>query len=130
VLINGAVLLSFFPGVITIGDVVACLGLLVGIYVASKLITHRVSQEETPSRRKSILSYTALGIVFRVLIMAIFDYTLLRYPIIGLSLSESVIIAIIPPIALFNATEPLYVVPLGYFIARTINKNLKVGNNT
>jgi hypothetical protein len=36
--------------------------------------------------------------------------------------------AITPLIALFNATEPLYVIPLGYFTARTVGKNLKVGN--
>ena len=49
-------------------------------------------------------------------------------PIIGLNLPESIIMAITPSIALFNATEPLYVIPLGYFIARTVGKNLKVGN--
>jgi riboflavin transporter FmnP len=127
-LINGAILLSFLPNVITFGDVVACLSMLLGIYLAYRLITRKVPKEETLSRRKSVLSYTALGIVFRILIMVIFDYTLLRYPIIGLNLPESIIIAIIPPIALFNATEPLYTIPLGYFIAKTVGKNLKTSN--
>jgi hypothetical protein len=36
--------------------------------------------------------------------------------------------AIIPQVVLFNATEPLYVIPLGNFTARTVGKNLKVGN--
>ena len=46
----------------------------------------------------------------------------------GLNLPESIIMAITPPIALFNAMEPLYVIPLGYFTARTVGKNLKVGD--
>jgi hypothetical protein len=60
--------------------------------------------------------------------MAIQNYAILRYPIIGLNLPEPVIIAIIPLIALFNATEPLYVIPLGYFMAKTVSKHLKVDN--
>ena len=59
--------------------------------------------------------------------MAIFDYTLLRYPVIGLSLPEPVILAIIPPIMVFNLTEPLYVIPLGYLIAKVLRKNLGIG---
>jgi hypothetical protein len=29
---------------------------------------------------------------------------------------------------LFNATEPLYVIPISYFLARAISSNLKIGN--
>jgi hypothetical protein len=68
------------------------------------------------------------SMVFRTVVMAIQNYAILRYPVIGLELPESVILAIIPPIALFNITLVLYVVPIGYFIARTINRYLKISN--
>lgn len=129
-LINAAVSLSFSPSYITVGDLVACLSVLLGIYLAYRLITRKVKQGKPLSERKSVMFYTALGIVFRTLIMAIFDYILLRYPVVGFSLPESVIIAIMPPIALFNMTEPLYVIPLGYLISKMVGKNLKVGNKT
>jgi hypothetical protein len=125
-LISGAISISFLPNMVTLGDTVACLSMLLGIYLVSKLITHKVSQEEIPSGRKLVLSYTAFAIIFRNVIMVIFDYSLLRYAILGPSLPVPVIIATIPPIALFNLTEPLYVIPLGYFIYKTVTKNLKV----
>jgi riboflavin transporter FmnP len=127
-LINAAVSLAYSPRYVTIGDLVACLSMLLGGYLAYKLITRKVPQEKTPSTRKLVISYTAGAIIFRTLIMAIQNYTILRYPIIGMNLPESVIITIIPLIALFNITEPLYVIPFGYFMARTINKHLKISN--
>jgi hypothetical protein len=33
-------------------------------------------------------------------------------------------------VVLFNVTIVLYTVPVGYFLARTISKNLKTGNKT
>jgi hypothetical protein len=45
-------------------------------------------------------------------------------------LPESITMAIIPPIVSFDATEPLYVIPLGYFTARTVGRNLRVDNKT
>lgn len=127
-LINGAISISFLPNMLTLGDVLACLSMLLGIYLASELITRKVPRGVIASGRKSVLFYTAFAIVFRILIMAIFDFSLLRYAILGPSLPETVIIAIIPPIALFNATEPLYVIPISYFLARRIGANLKIGN--
>jgi len=127
-LINAAVRLSFSPTYLIAGGTVASLSMLLGIYSAHKLVTRKVKQKKTLSEGKLGLSYTALGIVFRTIVMAAFNYALLRYPVIGMNLPEPVIIAITPPIALFNITEPLYVIPLGYFIAKIIGKNLKMGN--
>jgi riboflavin transporter FmnP len=127
-LINAAILLAFSPRAMTIGDLIACLYMLTGIYLAFKLITRKVPQEKAPSARKSVIAYTAGGIASRTLLMAIFDYAVLRYSIFGPSMSEAAIIAILPPVSLFNVTEPLYVIPIGYLIAKTINKNLKIGN--
>jgi riboflavin transporter FmnP len=127
-LIASLALLVFLPTYIILWGIVADLSMLTGVYLGYKLATRNVAQEKPPSTRKTVVFCTAGGIIFRTLIMAIQNYAILRYPIIGMNLPESIIIAIIPPIALFNATEPLYVVPLGYLIAKTINKNLKIGN--
>ncbi len=49
--------------------------------------------------------------------------------LIGLDFSQSVILGVyIPLVALFNATEPLYVIPISYFLARAISSNLRIGN--
>jgi riboflavin transporter FmnP len=125
-LINAAVRLSFSPTYVIVGGTVASLSMLLGIYLAHKLVTRKVKQEKTLSEGKLVLSYTALGIVFRTLVMVAFNYALLRYPVIGMNVPEAIIIATTPPIALFNITEPLYVIPLGYFTSRIISKNLKV----
>jgi riboflavin transporter FmnP len=125
-LIHAAVRLSFSPSYLIVSGTVASLSMLLGIYLAHKLIICRVKQEKTLSERKLVLSYTGLGIVFRTLVIAVFNYAFLRFPVIGMNVPEPAIIATTPLIALFNITEPLYVIPLGYLISRIISKNLKV----
>lgn len=120
--------LAFHPTYIVVWGIVAVLSMLTGVYLGCRLATRNVAQEKTPSTSRTVLFCTAGGIIFRTVVMAIQNYALLRYPVIGMSLPESVIIAIMPPVALFNATQPLYVVPISYFIAKTINKHLKIGN--
>jgi riboflavin transporter FmnP len=127
-LISALAALAFGPTYIVVWGTIAVLSMLTGIYLGYRLAARNVAQEKTPSTRKTVLFCTAGAIIFRTVIMAIQNYAILRYPVVGLELPESVIIAIIPPIALFNATQPLYVVPLGYFIAKTINKHLKLDN--
>ncbi len=85
-------------------------------------------QKESRYASKSILSYVALGIVFRILIMAVLDYAVLLRPIAGVSVDEAAVIAMIPLIALFNLTQPLYTIPVGTFIAKTIGKRLRTGD--
>jgi hypothetical protein len=125
--ITGLLLISFFPNIVTFGDFVACLSMLLGIFLASLVLTRVFSKEEGSLGSKVVIVYTAFAVIFRIGVMAVFDYTLLRYPVIGLSLPEPVIIAIIPPIMVFNLTEPLYAVPLGYLIAKALRKNLGIG---
>ncbi len=125
-LIQAAVRLLFSPSYIIVAGTVASLSMLTGIYLAHRLITRRVKKQKPLSERRAVLSYTALGIVFRTLVVAVFNYALLRSPVMG-ALSESAIIATTPLIALFNITQPLYVIPLGYLISNIIGKSLKIG---
>jgi hypothetical protein len=63
--------------------------------------------------------------------MTFVNYELLHYAsklLVGVELTEPAIIATLPLVVLFNVTIVLYTIPIGYFIARTVSKNLKVGN--
>lgn len=121
-------LLPLNPRYIYVSGFLAWLSMIVGVYIGYRLVNRNAQQEKPLSARKAVLYITVGAIILRTVVMAIQNYAMLRLPIIGLELPESYILAIIPPIALFNATQPLVVVPLGYFLARAINSRLKIGN--
>jgi len=127
-LISSLASLAFHPTYIVVWGIAAVLSMLSGVHLGYRFAARNAAQGKTPSPGKTVAFCTAGGIIFRTVVMAIQNYAILRYPVIGMSLTESVILAIIPPVALFNATQPLYVVPISYFVAKTINKHLKVGN--
>jgi riboflavin transporter FmnP len=134
-LLNAVVLLAFFPGASPLGPIynlAAIFSMLAGIYLAQRLFAKRLSPE-APSgnvwkyNAAMAIAYTALGIAFRAGIMALVNYTTLRYPPpVGYSLSEASIVAYwVPVTTIFNATLALYTIPLGYFIATTIKRNFR-----
>lgn len=131
-ILNTAVLLAIFPGASPTGPVynfAACLSMLTGMYVAYKL-TAKIQKTENSTFQygtKAIAFSTALGIVFRVGIMSLFNYALLRYPPpIGYSYLEGAIIAFLPLAGFFNATLALYTIPISIFIAKVVSKNLRL----
>jgi riboflavin transporter FmnP len=120
-LINGLILLAFFPRFTIIGSVIASICMLTGVYVAFRLTTYKFPQEKIKWTKKLVITCTAGAILFRTLIMGIINYTLLGYPVpFGLHLSPQMILTIMPFIAIFNVTEPLYVIPIGYLIANAL----------
>jgi riboflavin transporter FmnP len=136
-ILNAAVLLALFPGALPTGpfyNLAAVLSMLLGIYTAHKLITRGVSQEKAKNSTfqygtKLITASTVLGIIFRVGIMTIINYALLRYPSpIGYSYPEGAIIYWVPLIGFFNATLALYTIPLGHLIAKAVSSNIKLHN--
>jgi riboflavin transporter FmnP len=136
-ILNAAVLLALFPGALLLGplyNLIAILSMLSGIYVAHRILTHGILREKTKNvtlqlETKLITLSTVIGITFRVGIMSIVNYVVLRYPPpIGYSTPEAAIIATLPLIGLFNATLALYTIPLGHFIADAIRSNLKLYN--
>jgi hypothetical protein len=102
--------------------------MLLGIYLSMKIAARKASLQEAVPRRRLVVFSTVMGILFRVGIMVVLAYVLFRYPIVGFSLTEPIILTIIPLIAIYDATLPLYTVPIGYLIARTVGKNLRVGS--
>jgi riboflavin transporter FmnP len=127
--INAVILLTFSPQFVTVGGIIASFSMLLGIFLAFKLASSSIFPERTMWSKRFVFAFTIGGIVFRTIFMTVFNYAMLRYPIpFGLHLSQAYILAIMPPIALFNVTEPLYVVPLGFFIAEAASRGLKVNN--
>jgi riboflavin transporter FmnP len=134
--LNTAVLLALFPGASPTGpfyNFVAGLSMLLGIYLAYKLVTSRQKTDNFTFRygTKAIAFSAVLGIVLRVGIMSITTYALLRYPPpVGYAMSEATVIYWVPFIAFFNFTLALYTIPLGFLIAKVVSSNLKLQNQS
>ncbi len=128
-MIASLALLPLHPIYSGVWGILAWLSTILGVYVGYKLVNRSSQQGKKSSAGKTVLSITVVAIIVRTVIMAVQNYALLRYPYpIGLDLSEAAIVAMIPPIAIFNATQPLVVVPLGYFLAKLISSRLRIGN--
>jgi riboflavin transporter FmnP len=132
-LLNATVMLAAFPShpfIHPIGSLISGSSTLLGAYFGYTLTTRGASKEKKPSESKLVTYSTAFGILYRVAVMTVVNYVLLHFAsssFLGIELTEPVIIAILPLIVLFNVTIVLYTIPIGYFVARTVSKNLKVG---
>jgi len=131
-ILNAAVLLALFPGALLLGpfyNLIAIISMLSGIYMAHRILREKMKKVTVQLETKLVTLSTVIGITFRVGIMSIVNYVVLRYPPpIGYSTPEAAIIATLPLIGLFNATLALYTIPLGHFIADAIRSNLKLYN--
>ena len=127
-LINTAVAFIFFPAFSTPGlnplySLVACSSMMSGMFIACKLFKSNWKKNNQPApETKMILSSTVFGIILRVLVMTAFVYVTFVWV---LGTPASAILASLPFIAIFNVTLPLYTIPVGYLIAKTINKTLR-----
>lgn len=104
--------------------------MFIGLYLAKKLIARRVIDNKSFLRVKPAVYFTALGTVSRVAIMPFVDYAIYHslLPLfVGRSFTEAYIIGLIPFIILFNVIVPLYTIPICYLLAKTVQKNLRVG---
>jgi riboflavin transporter FmnP len=129
-IINTAALLAIFPGSLPTGplyNMVAVLSMLLAIYA-----TVRMRGSASNLGGATLALSTLTGIVGRVVVMAIMNYALIRYPPpIGFSLPEESIVALLPLICVFNATLTLYTIPIGYLVAKAVaSKIQRVGQTT
>ena len=133
-LLNTAVLLAVFPGVLPTGpfyNLAATLSMQVGIYIAY-LLAKRVTQGKAENATsKYELKWAALstgmGMLFRVVAMTIVLYIALpQNPPIGFAFPETLMLGYLPFAAVFNASLALYTILIAYFIARLVKKNLKL----
>jgi riboflavin transporter FmnP len=130
-LIGSAAVVAFHPTLMAVSGVLAFFAMLGGFYLAYKLVARNVPPRTIASTRKTVIATTAGGIIFRIGVMIVQNYYMLPMflSLNGLDSSPSVVLGFyIPLVALFNATEPLYVIPVSYFVAKAIESNLKLDN--
>ena len=126
--LNTTAMVFLYPGTLFLyaaGNLLAATSLMVGVYLAVRLYESRAGCAAHFKGTRVVVFSTALGILFRVLAMAFFWYGIVYmfYP----DPSHTVFL-VLPLQAIFNSTLPLYTVPIAYFVARTIHKNLKIFN--
>jgi riboflavin transporter FmnP len=118
------------PLIIPIINFQPLLTMLLGVYLAQKLVLRRASEGKSISDARKGAYVTALGVAVRATIMPFIDYayyyTLFPF-FLGRTFSEAYVIAILPGIVLFNILVPLYGVSIGYLVAKTVGKSLKIG---
>ena len=125
--------LTLFPGPAgVVGPPVTLLvtlNMLLGVYVADRLLKRKASQDENLGT-KPVMYFTALGTLTRVALSTFVTYVLFRFllPLVGFSFSDTQIMALIPVVMLFDLTLSLYTIPVGYLMARIVSRNLKIGN--
>jgi hypothetical protein len=109
---------------------IAMLLMMSGVYSANYLIQSRFLQGKASTGRK-ILYLTAFGVAVRGTIMPLLDFGVLYHillPIVlGRTIPEAYMLALLPGMFVFNITVPLYTIPLAYVIARKVSKSLKTG---
>jgi len=136
-LLNTAVLFAVYPGILPTGpfyNLAASLSMQLGILVASmiaKKITQRKEQDPMGQfKLKWVGLSTTIGIIFRVAFMSVLLYFALpQQPPIGFAnfgFDQAAAILYLPAAAFFNATLALYTIPIAYFIAKTVKKNLRL----
>ncbi len=136
--LNAIVLLAIFQGASPLGpfyNLAAILSMLIGIYVAHLLLFKRISNKDEFGKTWKFnttlaIAYTGFGIAFRVIIMGLVNFITLGVPPpVGYALPQPIIISYYVPVScIFNGTLALYTIPLGYFIAVVIKRNLRHAN--
>jgi riboflavin transporter FmnP len=111
---------------------IAILVMMLGVYSANMLIKHKLPNANTIHKGRIAIHSTVLGVAFRTLIMPFLDFLVLYHILLPLALGrsfpEAYMIGLIPGMILFNATVPLYTIPISYFVAKRVTKSLGQSN--
>ena len=108
---------------------VATLTMLLGVYLALKLVNNNSSKDPSLSRVKPVLYFTSSAIALRAVIMPFVDYAVYHslLPLaLGRNFSEAYVIGLIPAIIAFNIIVALYTVPIAYIVAKRISKSIRL----
>jgi hypothetical protein len=113
-------------------NLLAVLSMMAGVFIPYKLATqhHKVGNVNSMLKQKIaliVISATALGMIVRVAVMSVTNYFALPQSApIGLSIPTPDTVAILPLIAVFNASVAFYTVPIGIGIAAAITPRFKL----
>jgi riboflavin transporter FmnP len=133
--INTLILLVVFPGALPTGPLynfAAVQAMFLGIYLPYWLARRRCKTENFGSYLHSRLalfsiSATALGTVFRVLLLTVINYFALQQPYpIGFNFPQEAVLLFLPLGAIFNATVALYTIPIAIGITVAISSRIKI----
>ena len=142
-LLNTFILLLVFPGNLPTGpmyNLIAELAMLIGVFAAYKIGTHKCSTEHIGMFLKEhrlglSISTTALGITSRIVITSVANYFLIAQPspigfgsffsFAGLG-GQAGVTAFLPFSALFNGTIALYTIPIALIVAIAVNSNIRI----
>jgi len=101
-----------------------------GIYLASKFMNRKNASIAGFSEKKRTIYFTAFAATFRGGLMPIIDYAVLYnilLPLVlGITIPETYIVALVPTFVFFNISSTFYAVPIAYFIARKTSKYLRI----
>ncbi len=104
--------------------------MMLGVYFASVFIKRRFQSGSLVREGRIALYITALGVAFRTLIMPPLDFGVLYHfllPLtIGRTFTEVYMVGLLPGMFVFNATVPLYTIPISYFVAKRVSKSLNL----
>jgi riboflavin transporter FmnP len=124
--LNAVFLLAVYPGpsraIYPLTNTIAVSSMMVGMYSANKIMTRKANGENKASTYKTVSYYTIFAMLLRIAVMAPIMYLLLF--LVGMS-TLAVVATILPLQAVYNIIMALYIVPFGYFLANTVNRNFK-----
>ncbi|MCW4005233.1 MAG: hypothetical protein NWF04_01340 [Candidatus Bathyarchaeota archaeon] len=125
---NSVVLFAFYQGSLPAGpfyNLAAVLSTLLGVYIAGKFFVQNYTQPKQAAML--VTAATALGILFREIVMTVLNYVTLQQPYpFGFELTEIATIAALPATAIFNGTVVLYSIPLAYILTQIIQRNIRI----
>ena len=120
--INFMSLMVIFPGSLQAGPIynlIAIIAMLLGMLVAFKLA--RLSSKLRSGLRVFWLALV-LGVTVRVVVMAVVNLALLGLsPPLGFSMPFGGVVAMLPLLALFNATVAAYTIVIGRMVTTTVS---------
>ncbi len=109
---------------------VALVVMVLGVFLASRLISRRATSEKPFNEKRRTTVLTVFAVAFRGGIMPFLDYgvmyRVLLPLVLGISIPEASITALVPSFILYNVTVPLYTIPLAYITAAKVSKYLKI----
>jgi len=126
-IINAVFLLAVFPGpsraLYPLTNTIAISSMMIGVFLAHRILTRRHNQGEMPSRNKTLSYYTVSAMVLRIIVMAPIMYALL-----WVTWVQSAAVMVLPLQAIYNVIQTSFTIPLGYFVARLVNRNFELGS--
>jgi len=132
--VNMFVSMAIFPNIVGIIGapyyLFSILTMVLGVYIFGRIIRPRIHNKPIFSAKSALLA-TVCAVLTRTLLMLPMDFLVFPYLVSlvsGLSISESfnIVLMAMPAIILYNVTVPMYVIPIGYLVAKKVSVHLKL----